>query len=336
MKYSPDEKYEIIRMVEQSDLGVKRTLKKIGIPKSSFYLWYHQYLEHGIDGLKPLSRRPRRVWNQISAEHRQAILDLALIHPELSSREIAVKYTDDRRYFVSESSVYRILKAKGLITTPAYALQLAKDEFQDKTTRINQMWQTDFTYCRVIGWGMYYLSTIMDDYSRKIVAWQLCSSMTAEDVKSTIDLAIINTGMMARTIVPRPRLLSDNGPCYVSGELADYLDELEMDHIRGAPYHPQTQGKIERYHRSLKNILLLDNYYSPSELEAKIGQWVEYYNNRRYHETLGNITPSDMYEGKRNAIMKRRMEVKRRTIRLRRKANGFMVKEAAALGPAWK
>jgi putative transposase len=162
--------------------------------------------------------------------------------------------------------VYRILKAQGLITTPAYALQIAKDEFQDKTTRINQMWQTDFTYCRVVGWGMYYLSTIMDDYSRKIVAWQLCSSMTAEDVKSTIDLAIINTGMMARTIVPRPRLLSDNGPCYVSGELADYLDELEMDHVRGAPYHPQTQGKIERYHRSLKNILLLDNYYSPSEL----------------------------------------------------------------------
>jgi putative transposase len=238
--------------------------------------------------------------------------------------------------FVSESSVYRILKAQGLITTPAYALQIAKDEFQDKTTRINQMWQTDFTYCRVVGWGMYYLSTIMDDYSRKIVAWQLCSSMTAEDVKSTIDLAIINTGMMARTIVPRPRLLSDNGPCYVSGELADYLDELEMDHVRGAPYHPQTQGKIERYHRSLKNILLLDNYYSPSELEAKISQWVEYYNNRRYHEALGNITPSDMYDGKRNEILKRRMEVKRRTIRLRRKANGFMVKEAAALGPAWK
>jgi putative transposase len=180
------------------------------------------------------------------------------------------------------------------------------------------MWQTDFTYCRFVGWGMYYLSTIMDDYSRKIVAWQLCSSMTAEDMKSTIDLAIINTGMMAKTIVPRPRLLSDNGPCYVSGELADYLDELEMDHVRGAPYHPQTQGKIERYHRSLKNILLLDNYYSPSELEAMIGQWVEYYNNRRYHEAIGNITPSDMYEGKRNEIIKRRMEVKRRSIRLRR------------------
>jgi putative transposase len=81
--------------------------------------------------------------------------------------------------------------------------------------------------------------------------------------------------MRAKTIVLRPRLLSDNGPCYVSGELADDLDELEMDHVRGAPYHPQTQGKIERYHRSLKNILLLDNYYPPSELEAKIDQWVQ-------------------------------------------------------------
>lgn len=326
MKFSPEEKHEIIRMVERSDLGVKRTLKKIGVSKSSFYLWYHQYLEHGIDGLQCHSRRPKHFWNKISHEHRQAILDLALQRPELSSREVAVQYTDKMGYFVSESSVYRILKAEGLITTPAYALQLAKDEFQDKTKRINELWQTDFTYCRVVGWGMYYLSTIMDDYSRKIVAWQLCTSMTAEDVKSTVDLAILNTGMMAKTIIPRPRLLSDNGPCYISHELADYLRDLEMDHTRGAPYHPQTQGKIERYHRSLKNILLLDNYYCPSELEERIRQWVEYYNNHRYHEAIGNITPSDMYDGKQTEIQKRRLEVKRRTIRLRRKANGFMVK----------
>ena len=82
----------------------------------------------------------------------------------------------------------------------------------------------------------------------------------------------------------RPRLLSDNGPCYLSSELKDYLDDRGMDHTRGAPYHPQTQGKIERYHRTMKNVVKLQNYYFPGELEAEIEKFVDYYNNERYHE----------------------------------------------------
>jgi len=152
-----------------------------------------------------------------------------------------------------------------LVTSPVFAVQTAKDEFENKPTRINELWQTDFTYFRIIGWGWYYLSTVLDDYSRKIVAWLLCSSMTAEDVIATIDLAILNTGMKASKII-KPRLLSDNGPCYISKELKNYLKDQDMTHSRGRPFHPQTQGKIERYHRSMKNIILLDNYYLPQEL----------------------------------------------------------------------
>jgi len=321
MKYTPAEKYEIIQMVERSELGVKRTLQRIGVSKSSFYDWYNRYLDNGIEGLKSHSKRPHQFWNRIPDTERQKVIEHALERPWMSCREVAVDFTDTKGYFVSESSVYRILKATGLITSPVFSVQTAKDEFEQKTTRINEMWQTDFTYFKIIGWGWYYLSTVLDDYSRKIIAWKLCTSMTAEDVKSTLDLAILNTGMKAKKIIQRPKLLSDNGPCYISGELKDYLKDKRIRHTRGRPFHPQTQGKIERYHRSMKNIIHLDHYFLPQQLDAEITKWVNYYNNHRYHESLGNITPSDKYDGREIAIFSERRMIKQKTMKLRRKEN---------------
>jgi transposase InsO family protein len=147
---------------------------------------------------------------------------------------------------VSEASVYRILKAHDLIASPAFVVIKASDEFRDKTTRPNQMWQTDFTYLKVTGWGWYYLSTILDDFSRYIVAWKLCTTMKAGDVTDTLDLALAASGCDSVQVRHKPRLLSDNGSSYVSGDLAEWLEDQGMDHVRGAPNHPQTQGKIER------------------------------------------------------------------------------------------
>ena len=193
----------------------------------------------------------------VCEKHRDAIVDLALDKPELSPRELAVNYTDNQHYFVSESTVYRLLKEQGLITSPAYILMEASDKFQTPTTRVNEMWQTDFTYFKIIGWGWYYLSTVLDDYSRYIIAWRLCTSMSASDVSDTLDDALGFTGLDEVKINHKPRLLSDNGPCYISGELAGYQEENGLSHTRGRPYHPQTQGKIERWHRSMKNQILL-------------------------------------------------------------------------------
>ena len=120
--------------------------------------------------------------------------------------------------------------------------------FRDKTTAPNQLWQTDFTYLKVIGWGWFYLSTILDDYSRYIIAWKLCTNMTADDVTATLKLALEASGCNRANVVHKPRLLSDNGSSYISGALAEWLEDHGMDHVRGAPYHPQTQGKIERWH----------------------------------------------------------------------------------------
>ncbi len=174
-----------------------------------------------------------------------------------------MSYTDDQSYFVSESTVYRLSKVLDLITSPAYILMQAGDEFEHPSQRVNEMWQSDFTYLKIVGWGWHYLSTVPDDYSRFIVAWRLCTSMSASDVSGTLDDALSFTGLNQIKVRYKPRLLSDNGPFYISGELAEYLQENGMIHTRGRPYHPQTQGKIEHWHRSMKNQTLLNNYYLP-------------------------------------------------------------------------
>ncbi len=140
---------------------------------------------------------------------RDQIVELALDEPELLPRELAVTFTD-KGYFVSEASVYRLLKAHDLITSPAFIVIKAGDEFRDKTTAPNPMWQTDFTYLKVIGWGWFYLSTILDDYSRYIIAWKLCTAMKADDVMDTLNLALKASGCDSATVLHKPRLLSDN------------------------------------------------------------------------------------------------------------------------------
>ena len=197
----------------------------------------------------------------------------------------------------------------------------AGDSFKNPTRRIHELWQTDFTYFKIIGWGWYYLSTVLDDFSRYIIAWKLFTSMTASDAKETLDEAVSNTGVNHIHVKHRPRLLSDNGPCYLSGELKSYLEKQGMTHTRGAPYHPMTQGKIERYHRSMKNVVKLQNYYFPWELEQELSQFVDYYNNHRYHESLNNVTPADVYFGRNCEILTKRDKIKIKTLALRRKQN---------------
>ena len=321
MRYPASEKLEIIHLVERSHRPIKQTLDKLGIPRTTFYRWYDHYQVSGPEALEDQSPRPSRVWNRIPDDVRQRIVDLALDVPELSPRELAVRFTDTEKYFVSEASVYRLLKSLDLITSPAFIVIKAADEFRDKTTAINQLWQTDFTYLKVIGWGWMYLSTILDDYSRYIIAWKLFSTMSTGNVKETLDAALARAGAQQVQVKHRPRLLSDNGSCFVSGELKGYLSDKGIRHIRGAPYHPMTQGKIERYHRSMKNLVTLRRYDYPWELEGEIAHFVEHYNNHRYHEALGNVTPADVYFGRHREILSARDKIKRETLKRRKQEN---------------
>ena len=143
--------------------------------------------------------------------------------------------------------------------------------------------------------------------------------MSASDVSDTLDDAFSFTGLDQVKVRNKPHLLSDNGPCYISGELSDYLNDNGMAHTRGRPYHPQTQGKIERWHRSMKNQILLNNYYLPGELREQLQRFITYYNHERYHESLNNLTPADVYYGRGQEILDHRETIKINTLAIRRK-----------------
>ena len=194
----------------------------------------------------------------------------------------------------------------------------ANKEYRHKTSRPNQMWATDGAYLKVAGWGYYYMVTVLDDYSRFILTWRLQQDMTASSLIEVVQDAVERTGMTEVPLHDRTALLSDNGPGYLSHVFASYLRLVGIRHIVAAPYHPQTNGKIERYHRTLKSQVKLLVYELPSALEQALTGFVEYYNQRRYHEGIGNVTPADAYYGRRELILARRKEVTERTLRERR------------------
>ena len=335
MRYTAAEKQEIIRLVEGSDLPVRRTLRQLEIHPGTFYRWDQRYRQGGAPALAPAPSSRQQFWNRIPEAERQRVVEVALAEPELSSRELAWHITDREGWFISESSVYRILKGFDLLTSPAFMVLKAHAQFPHPSRRVHELWQTDFTYLKVTGWGWYYLGTVLDDYSRYVIAWRLFTTMGTQDVTELLAEAIAKTGVDRVPVVHRPRLLSDNGPCYVSKGLREWLDENEMQHTRGKPYHPMTQGKIERYHRTMKNLIRLQHYYQPGELERELARFVSWYNEQRYHESLQNLTPADMYLGRDRQILTARQLLKMQTLRQRRCYNrGVKAGKARPIRPA--
>ena len=315
------EREEILLDIVRSPKRKRRKmLKQYGIPSSTYYAWRRLRADKGPEGLKLMSKTAKHIWGKLIPEEIEMIRRESLGHPELSSRELAMRITDEGKCYVSESTIYRLLKKWGLIKpTPLPSLP-ASDEWHKKTTRINELWQCDFTYLFVAGWGWYYLISVMDDYSRKILDWELCSDMTSETISTVIQRAAEITGCDKVPVQYRPMLLSDNGSGFIGKALAKTLNALGMRHIFGAPYHPQTQGKIERYNRSTKERVNLLVYFSPDALRQAIAECVNHHNNR-YHEGIGNVSPNDVYYGLKDAILKRRAEVKKETLERRKRYN---------------
>jgi transposase-like protein len=191
MRYSQAEKMEVIRIVESSGLGVKRTLDELGINHSTFYNWYRRYEEGGYDGLAPRKASHRRFWNAIPPREREKVIELALDHPEKSPRELAWTITDKRGYYISESSVYRILKAQDLISAPAFMVLTARDRFPEPTRSVNELWQTDFTYLKVVRLDM---PPLLDQFGIEFGASrpQTCEidTLGADTVRYACDLSV--------------------------------------------------------------------------------------------------------------------------------------------------
>ncbi len=264
------EKTAVLERVETLAGHKRQSLAELGIPRSSYYRWRHK---------SSLSRDRGRPWNRITSNEECRILTVARESPELSSRQLAAWLTDNAGFAVSESTVYRILRREGLVKRPEVQLVAGK-EYHTKTTGPHQMWATDASYFRVAGWGYYYLVTVMDDYSRFILAWKLQRDMAADSLIEVIQEAVDATGMTDVAIDDRTKLLSDNGSGYVSRAFRDYLRLVGIRHILAAPFHPQTNGKLERYQQTIKREVNQVLYELPSLLERAIAGFVDYYNFR--------------------------------------------------------
>jgi putative transposase len=313
----PQEKAAVIALVRGSPLPRKQVLAQLALPKSTYYDWCRR----GQDRQEGFGDRPsglRSPWNKLRPEEEQAVLALARASPELSPRELALQITDAGAFSVSESTCYRLLKRHGLVKPAEVVGFKAGKEYHRKTSRPNEMWATDGAYLKVVGWGYYYLVTVLDDYSRFILAWRLQPDMTAGSLIEVVQEAVEETGMTEVPLRDRTSLLSDNGPGYLSRVFDRYLWLLGIRHIVASPYHPQTNGKIERYHRTLKEQVKLVVHETPSVLEKAVAAFVDYYNHRRYHEGIGNVTPADAYYGRREEIRERRKEISKRTLQQRR------------------
>jgi len=322
------EKSEILSLVAGSGLPRRRALAQLGLAKSTYYRWLKRQVGGRLQDRKGGLPVP---WNKLRPEEEKMILALARAFPELSSRELALRITDVEGLYVSESTVFRALKREGLIKPAEIVGFKAGKEYHRKTKRTNELWATDCSHIKVIDWGWYYLVTVMDDHSRFILAWELKSDMASNSLIDAVQKAVDATGMTDVPVEDRTMLLSDNGPGYISRQFGDYLRLVGIRHILASPYHPQTNGKIERYHRTIKGELSLMPCEMPGELEEAIRKFIEYYNYRRYHEGLGNVTPYDVYTGRYLEIIRKRKEVKSRTLQVRRDYNKTVREQGSGL-----
>jgi len=312
------EKSGILVLVADSGLPRRKALEHLGLPKSTYYRWLKRQMQGRLHDKKGGSSIP---WNKLRPEEEVTILTRARASPELSCRQLALQLTDNDGWYVSESTVFRILKREGLIKPAEVIGFKAGKEYHHKTKRPNELWATDCSHIKVFDWGWYYLVTVMDDYSRFILAWELKSDMAAGSLIDVVQKAVDATGMTDIPVEDRTVLLSDNGTGYLSRQFGEYLRLVGVRHIIASPYHPQTNGKIERYHRSLKGEINQLPYDMPSELEKAIAAFIEYYNYHRYHEGLGDVTPYDVYIGMHLKILRKRKEAKSRTLEKRRDYN---------------
>jgi len=297
-----------------------KVLDALNIPRSTYYQWRKTYEEEGLAGLIKTKPSARRIWNRITAEEALRVLTIARLHPELSSRLLAVKITDEEPFSVSESTVYRLLRENNLIAPRPLPEMPAEKQWKHKTTRPDELWQCDGTNLFVVGWGYYKLIPVQDDYSRKIIAYDVRPGETAFSISDIMEMGIENARKEGHLVATMPKLYTDNGPGFASTILAEYLSSREIKHIFGTPYHPQGRGKIERFNRRIKETVCLQVYCSPQELKKAIDEAIAVYNDTP-HESLKNVSPNNVYAGKKEVILQKRKEKKQLTLQRRRLYN---------------
>jgi transposase InsO family protein len=315
----PIQRAALIEGMESRGPGRRKRLKDVAIPRSTYYAWKAKYEAEGTRGLEHRNRG-RRAWNALTDREEAMVLRAAHDRPELPSRLLSIHMLDEKEHSISKSTVFRILKKYNLIVARPQDQRPAGKAWRHKTTRPDEIYQCDATMFVIPGWGRYKAILVVDDFSRKLLAVLLMPDETSHSIANAVEIALENAHREGHNPRTKPKMLSDNGPGFIGEVLADYLKARGIGHIFGAPYHPQTQGKVERLNRTMKEAMCMEISCSPDELQGKLLEFQRAYN-ATPHSSIFNVSPNQMYAGRLKKILKRRAAIKRRTLERRRLEN---------------
>ena len=312
MRFSRTEKAKLVLELACEPNKVQR-LRELGIPGSTYYAWKRRVAERGAAAFIAESSAPKRVWNRLSQSERDLIESEARKHTELSCRLLAMMLWDEHGVAVGETTVYRVLKPKGLVRQRPQDQRPAAKEWKKPTKTVDEIWQLDATNFFIPEFGFYKAIPVIDDHSRKLLACPVKPDESSQSASDAMELALEAAQREGHVIETRPTLLTDNGAGFAGEIMAKYLKARGVKHIFGAPYHPQTQGKVERFNRTLKEKVNLWVYRTPEDIQAAITKMIEAYNDTP-HEALKNVSPNDVYAGRKDEVLERRARIKLETM----------------------
>ena len=280
---------------EKTPLTREQVLGKLGIPSSKYHDWVRRYAEENRHN----AQIPKEIWLQ--ENEKEAILAHYEKHPDEGYRRLAYMMLDENIAAVSPSSVYRVLKNAEKLRKWAKKPTKKGTGFK-QPSKAHQHWHIDICYINISG-TFYYLCSVLDGYSRSILHWEIREQMTEADVELVL--------LRAQEAFPaaRARIISDNGPQFVARDFKEFVRVNGMTHVRTSPYYPQSNGKIERWHGSLKRECIRPK--TPLDLaDARqvVGAYVRHYNQRRLHSAIGYVTPQAKLEGREQIIFAERKE----------------------------
>ena len=275
---------------ERTGISYRRIVQWIGIPRSKFYQWQQRYgriNEHN-------AWIPRDFW--LRDWEKQAIMEFWSTHSREGYRRMTYMMLDADTVAVSPSTVYRVLQDAGVLRRWNRDHTSSKGQGFAQPVKPHEHWHIDISYINIQG-TFYYLCSVLDGYSRYLVAWDLRESMTEQHVEIVLQRA------HERFPDARPRIISDNGPQFIAKDFKQFIRLSGMTHVRTSPYYPQSNGKMERWHQSAKTECIRPQ--TPQSLEDAlriVTKYVEHYNTVRLHSAIGYVTPKDMLEGRAEQI----------------------------------
>jgi transposase InsO family protein len=328
--FNAEQKRQLMEIVEKSTLTIKKTCSILKLNPGRYYDWQRRFNSDGMKGLKNHKSSPKSCPHSLLEDDKEFILDYALEHPDIRHRKLAYEMQNKNIAFVSPSTFYRVLKAHDLIPEKEYNKEPQKADGKLKVSEPHQIWHTDITYIPVKN-GHSYLISVLDGYSRFVIHSELCRTMTSDDMERVLSKALHKADLYEKPADERPALVSDNGTQLISNSFTEFLKEWDIQHRRTAVRHPESNGKIEVLHKTIKheNVYTKERYESFYEAERDIKSFLLKYNYDRLHQGINFVTPYEKYSGQAEQIINKRKQRHKEAIERRKRINRKSQSKAA-------